>query len=239
VNVATQNLAPIFISYSTQDQEKASRVASSLEAAGLPIWIASREIQLADSFVMKINDALEKAGYVLLLLSRAALASRWVRLEWTSVLATFDEKATVLLPLKIEALAPLEIPALLRGIIYADLSASFESGMAKLNEYFAQECSRVQARRGSGLLKTATYRELRIVLTRCLDQSAFPSLLKALRIPEEQLGGKPPHGKIITLLQRVQATGTLALLIDLVERDHEAGARRELEKLRTNRLAPR
>jgi TolB-like protein/Tfp pilus assembly protein PilF len=70
-----------FISYASHDAEVAQRACSALEAAGLPCWMAPRDVmpgaQYADAIVRAIN---ESQG-VVLVLSASAVASSHVRRE--------------------------------------------------------------------------------------------------------------------------------------------------------------
>jgi TolB-like protein len=73
--------ARVFISYASHDAEMAQMVCSALEAAGLPCWLATRDVkpgaQYADAIVRAINEA--KA--VVLVLSGSAVASSHVARE--------------------------------------------------------------------------------------------------------------------------------------------------------------
>ena len=71
----------VFISYASQDEEVAQKVCSALEAAGLPCWMAPRDVkpgaQYADAIVRTINEA----QAVVLVLSANAVASSHVGRE--------------------------------------------------------------------------------------------------------------------------------------------------------------
>jgi TolB-like protein/tetratricopeptide (TPR) repeat protein len=73
--------ARVFISYASHDAEMAQMVCSALEAAGLPCWLAPRDVkpgaQYADAIVRAINEA--KA--VVLVLSGSAVGSSHVGRE--------------------------------------------------------------------------------------------------------------------------------------------------------------
>ena len=74
-------LAPVFISYASQDADAATAICRSLESQGISCWIAPRDVrpgaQYADAIVRAINDA--KA--VVLVLSANAAASSHVARE--------------------------------------------------------------------------------------------------------------------------------------------------------------
>lgn len=224
----TSRLAPIFISYSTKDAAAANAVFSSLEELGLKPWLASREVRPGESFVKAINTALGSAGYVLLLVSRASMASRWVEREW---MAALSKEGTVLLPLRLDD-APL--PPLLNDILYIDLTSP--AGAVTLKEFFQRELSpateRTRAEGPGAGLSGANRRELRLVMQHCLDRLAFRELLFDLEIQEDSLPGESLHEKVLFLLHAAERRVVLAQLIDHVERDHTPCVRSQLAKLR-------
>lgn len=77
----------IFISYASEDEQRAARVAETLRARGSEVWFAPRDVLPTDNFVRRIEDGLDQATTVLVLWSRHAAASRWVRVERDSALA--------------------------------------------------------------------------------------------------------------------------------------------------------
>jgi TolB-like protein len=74
-------LAPVFISYASQDTDDANQICESLEAQGITCWIAPRDVkpgaEYADAIVRAINDA--KA--IVLVMSAGAVASAHVGRE--------------------------------------------------------------------------------------------------------------------------------------------------------------
>jgi len=88
----------VFISYKSEDREIAKRVQALLERHGLKVW---RDERLADAaglaYDLTINDALDASAKVLVLWSRRAIGSDWVRGE-----ATKGRDQRKLVPLIIE-----------------------------------------------------------------------------------------------------------------------------------------
>jgi TIR domain-containing protein len=226
VSGETGKLAPIFISYSTQDAAVANAVAASLEELNLKPWIASREVRPGESFTRAINTALGNAGYVVLLISHASMASRWVEREW---MAALSKEGTVLLPLRLDG-TPL--PPLLNDIISIDYTSP--DGAAALKDFFQRELSppTERTRAGGPGLAGATRRELRLVMQRCLDRLAFRELLYDLEIEEDSLPGESLHEKVLFLLHTAERRVVLPQMIDHVERDHAACIRHQMDKLR-------
>ncbi|WP_338245514.1 TIR domain-containing protein [Aurantiacibacter hainanensis] len=103
----------IFISYSREDHDKASVVASCLEREGYDVWWDDA-LHSGDSFDMVIEDHLNEAKAVVVLWSPRSVRSRWVRAEATSA-----DRRRKLAPAIIE---PCERPIIFELIHTADLS---------------------------------------------------------------------------------------------------------------------
>ncbi len=72
----------IFISYCQKDRAAAERLQAALEARRLKVWCDKRLAEMpAPDFVARINTAHERSARVLVLWSRASVASPWVRAE--------------------------------------------------------------------------------------------------------------------------------------------------------------
>ncbi|MFN3167792.1 MAG: toll/interleukin-1 receptor domain-containing protein [Phycisphaeraceae bacterium] len=71
----------IFISYSTSQIEHARRLAEGLHQRGVRFWLAPDYIGVGENFTEKIPEALERARVVVLLLSKEAINSPWVKRE--------------------------------------------------------------------------------------------------------------------------------------------------------------
>ena len=106
-------MSHVFISYSHEDREVARRYASALEAAGLTVWWDDH-LRSGEAFDEKIEAALRAASAVVVLWSKASVASRWVRAE-----ATLADRNKTLVPVMIE---PCERP------IMFELSHTVELG---------------------------------------------------------------------------------------------------------------
>lgn len=89
-------MADVFVSYSHQDREVARRYADALSAAGLSVWWDDH-LRTGEAFDEKIEAALRAASAVVVLWSRASVASRWVRAE-----ATLADRNGTLVPVMIE-----------------------------------------------------------------------------------------------------------------------------------------
>ena len=77
----TRHPRQIFISYAHQEATIAQRLAHDLQQADWPIWIAPDSIAPGERWVAAIDRGLESSGIFLLLISPAAVNSRWVQDE--------------------------------------------------------------------------------------------------------------------------------------------------------------
>jgi len=93
----------VFISYATEDREKARRLGEYLGACGWQIW-SDRNIPAGRAYDESIEEALRQSACVVVLWSRAAVNSRWVRSE-----ASEGASRDVLVPALLEEVTiPLE-----------------------------------------------------------------------------------------------------------------------------------
>lgn len=130
--------AKIFISYAHADSMAATRIADALKEAELNVWIDAANIKPGTNWVRTIDEALTNAGYLLALLSKAALQSQWVQHEWTAVLTSqmSSTNGGVVIPLRLE---PVDPPTILRSIQFIDLFPNFDIGLHQLLEFFLSE----------------------------------------------------------------------------------------------------
>lgn len=85
-NPSSTNL--FFISYSCQQFYFAESLALCLQASGVKTWFDVQRLVPGSDWAQGIQDGLEVATGMVLIASRSALASRYVRSEWQSALAT-------------------------------------------------------------------------------------------------------------------------------------------------------
>jgi hypothetical protein len=91
-----------FISYASDDREKAHEICTSLEARGLTCWIAPRDVRAGREYADEIVTGIEKSACLIVLLSRAANTSAFVCREVERAVA--NHKA--IFPVRLEAVMP-------------------------------------------------------------------------------------------------------------------------------------
>jgi hypothetical protein len=107
-------VSSIFISYASEDRERAKALALALEQHGLSVWW-DRKIPLGTAFDEVIEQHLSAARCVLVLWTRSSIESRWVRAEASEAAAR-----DVLIPLLLEP--GVKIPLEFKLLQAADLS---------------------------------------------------------------------------------------------------------------------
>lgn len=107
-------MAEVFISYASEDRDRAGMLAGALAARGWTIWW-DRNIVIGQPFDDAIERELEGAKCVVVLWSSHSIASEWVRTE-----AAVAAERGVLIP---AALDPVKLPLEFRRRQTADLSA--------------------------------------------------------------------------------------------------------------------
>lgn len=77
-----------FVSYSHADHELAAQVAQQLRDAGVVVWMDGDTLHAGDEWRVQIDDGLACADAVIVLLSAAADASKYVTYEWSYAFAS-------------------------------------------------------------------------------------------------------------------------------------------------------
>lgn len=73
----------VFISYASEDRPAALRVAATLQAAGLPVWLDRKQLDWGNDYSARIRTAIEQCGLFLPLLSATAeQRTGFYRKEW-------------------------------------------------------------------------------------------------------------------------------------------------------------
>lgn len=120
----------VFLSYSRRDSAVAERVEADLTARGYEVWLDSDRIGLGEDIVTFIHEAIDRTlarGALVLLMSPAALESRWVHHEVSY--ATGRQGRVV--PCMIEG-GFAAVPPDLQDIVWVDFQGSYDTGLGRL-----------------------------------------------------------------------------------------------------------
>jgi len=110
----------VFFSYSHADQQIVRAIASELQKQEIDVWIDTQAMQFGANIVETISRGLDSADFVAFFLSKNSLKSRWSVTELNAAMSIrlSSRAGPVILPILLE---DVEIPALLRDVLYLDL----------------------------------------------------------------------------------------------------------------------
>jgi hypothetical protein len=120
-----------FLSYTKRDEDLATRLATDLRARRVDVWFASWELRVGDSLRRRIDEAIEKSAFFVVVLSRASLASEWVQTELDAATAARIRKAGLLLPVLVDVDAH-EIPPTLQGVVWVRLADGYDIVVSRI-----------------------------------------------------------------------------------------------------------
>ena len=118
---------PVFISYSHQDKDFVDQLAIQLVRKNVHVWVDRWELSVGDSLIDKVQQAVEGASALLVVLSPESVQSEWCKRELSAgLLRELEERRVVVMPV---LLRDCEIPIFARGKFYADFRTNFDDGL--------------------------------------------------------------------------------------------------------------
>lgn len=127
---------PVFISYSHNDEEFANMLAANLVKRNTHIWLDTWNLNVGDSLMSKVQEAIEESSALLIILSKSSVESEWCKKELNSALMReLDEKKVIVLPVLLE---DCKVPLFLKEKMYADFRTSFDTGLGAILEALAK-----------------------------------------------------------------------------------------------------
>lgn len=129
----------LFVSHASYDKPFARKLCIDLVAAGHAPWLDEWAIRHGESIPKRINDGLKDSNYVLVVLSPAAVQSRWVETEWAaSYWEEIQHGRVKLIPVLYK---DCELPTLLQGKKYADFRGDYAEAFEALEQTLNLETS--------------------------------------------------------------------------------------------------
>ena len=119
----------VFISHAHQDADFAHRLAADLGKHGWRVWIAPDSIRPGEKWVQAINRGLDECGVFVLVLTPAAVQSRWVQDETNVAIELEHEGRLRLIPLELNRC---DIPPLWRALQRTPFQGRHEDGVRAL-----------------------------------------------------------------------------------------------------------
>ena len=102
------------------------RLAKRIEKENFSIWLDERELLAGDALGRKIGEALDNAKAVVVVVSKASITSRWLAFELNKATDRMIKGECRVIPVVIEKV---ELPPEVGGLLYADFTSSFETGV--------------------------------------------------------------------------------------------------------------
>jgi formylglycine-generating enzyme required for sulfatase activity len=99
-------MTQVFLSHSAKDAEFAIQMATDLRGVGIPVWKAPESILPGEPWVQAIERGLTSSTHFVLLMSPAAVKSKWVNLEFDTALERQMAELMVIIPIEYESCAP-------------------------------------------------------------------------------------------------------------------------------------
>jgi WD40 repeat protein/GTPase SAR1 family protein len=122
----------VFLSHNSQDKPRVRELAEELRGAGLRVWLDDWVIKPGDDIYLSVERGLEAARVQVLCLSPAALGSKWVELERSTVLFRDPSNAgRRFVPLLLEEC---KLPDALRRYKYIDYRRKTKAAFDELVE---------------------------------------------------------------------------------------------------------
>lgn len=133
----------VFLSYNQAEEETARRLGVHLNLVGVDVWFDEWEIHAGDSIPGKLNEGLATFDTFILLWSKNAERSSWVRSELESAIQRgIKERNVRIIPLKLDAT---ELPTLLQPLKWIDLSSTSIPEVVREIMGFSNERDRIRA----------------------------------------------------------------------------------------------
>ena len=111
----------LFISHSHADKPFVRNLANDCRASNLSVWVDEAELLIGDSLIHKIQEAIDKTRYFLVVVSANSVNSNWVQRELEQAMELEITSRTVkVLPVVLGQVK--DLPGFLRGKLFADFS---------------------------------------------------------------------------------------------------------------------
>jgi hypothetical protein len=120
----------VFISYSHKDSVFVDKLSLALIERNVKVWKDKWRVSVGESFINKIQDGIEGAKFLCVVLSNNSVNSEWVKKEINAALIReIEEREIIILPVLID---DCKVPLLLREKRYADFRDKFSEGLKAL-----------------------------------------------------------------------------------------------------------
>lgn len=125
------NMTQVFLSYARADAPRVDQIAADLKAEGFNVWLDRDQLTPGDLWVNQIEQAIQRADFLVFFISRRSLESKWAMNEYKVAFDSLRQTGgTRIIPVLLEGVG--ELPPFLAHIQYADFTKSYYAGMQSL-----------------------------------------------------------------------------------------------------------
>lgn len=123
---------PIFISYNRADSAFVDKLANNLVMRRHHIWMDRWELNIGDSLIDRIQNALTESSAILVILSKNSVGSEWCKKELNSgLMRELAEKKVLVLPCIVD---DCDIPLFLKDKLYADFRKNPDEAFKQIDD---------------------------------------------------------------------------------------------------------
>jgi hypothetical protein len=120
----------VFICHDKKDAKLAHKLAEDLNRLGVKVWISPESIDPGESWVDAINRGLEESSHMVVLLTPAAVKSKWVKMETNVAISLEIDDLIQVIPLDVE---PCKTPPLWNSYQMISFRQDYETGLDQLS----------------------------------------------------------------------------------------------------------
>lgn len=123
-------IGKVFVSHASADKPFVDKLVADLAANAVPAWYDKLDLRIGESIPGAINTGLADSKYFAIVLTKASVASVWVKEELNAALMRQVAKGgTFILPLLLE---DCDVPPLLAHRKFADFRSNYPGALAEL-----------------------------------------------------------------------------------------------------------
>ena len=135
------HLGKVFISHTAADKPFVRRLAARLEKSQFHVWLDEHDLIAGDPLPETIGKALQAAKVILVVVSEASVASKWLRYELNVATERMIKGECRVIPIVIDQTS---LPAEVRGLLYADCRKGLASGIPAILTALKHEARRAE-----------------------------------------------------------------------------------------------
>lgn len=133
------HVGEIFISHTAADKPLVRRLAARLGKSQFRVWLDEHNLIAGDPLPETIGKALKSAKVILVVVSKASVASKWMRYELNIATERMIRGECRVIPIVID---DTPLPAEVRGLLYADCRKGLASGIQSILTALKHEARR-------------------------------------------------------------------------------------------------